>query len=134
MVDLQSRKASFVVDESVKTEKFKYLFSHCKGGYNIFVSKILYLYNFIVDKLKKYYLYINWNILFKDVAVWFVEVFVEGLTANFATHFLFGVDFNIFIIFAHGIFIHQSLSIIDRLKVLNHGPDSKIPPKEYSSE
>jgi len=71
---------------------------------------------------------VEWNTVKNDLFEWAVEVLIEGMSANFATHFLLGVDFTIFTIIAHGIVIKQGLSIYWRLK--EHGTASKIPKKD----
>jgi hypothetical protein len=51
--------------------------------------------------------------------IWVVEAGIEGLTANFATHFLWGVPFTWQTVLAHGFVIKQALSVYHRLRISN---------------
>jgi len=70
---------------------------------------------------------VDWEIVWGDSVIWIVEASVEGLTANFATHFLIGLPFTPMTLLAHGIVIKQGLSVYRRMKL--YGGDSKIPKK-----
>lgn len=121
------RKAEFIKVEKGQNESFKY----------VLVYKLKHRFNKLLDPLKKLYnkyierISIFMSTRFKleeiknDSFVWFVEVLIEGITANFTTRVLFGVPINLFTILAHGIFIKQGLSIHRRLK--NNGPNPEIP-------
>jgi hypothetical protein len=52
----------------------------------------------------------------KDMSLWILESLIEGCTASFATHIIFGWPFNIQYVLAHGIIIKQGLSIINRIQ------------------
>ena len=69
---------------------------------------------------------IDWSEARRELTLWVVETFLEGLSANFAMWALFGSDFNICTTMAYGIIIKQGLSIYWRLK---NGSTSKIPEK-----
>jgi len=73
---------------------------------------------------------IRWKQIFYISVVWVLEALVEGLLANFATHYLFGVEFNLKMILAHGILIKQGLNIIERVRNKSEGIKDLIVEKE----
>lgn len=120
------RKAAFVPTDEPQTKRFKY-FLNLFENINV-KEKLLSLKrttNKIIQKLKLWSSKVNWPLFFIELFVWILEAFIEGLTANFATHYLFNVKFNVKTIFAHGIIIKQGLDIWWRLR--KYGPNSKIP-------
>jgi len=71
---------------------------------------------------------VDWQYMCSVSSVWLLEAMIEGITANFATHYLFNMPLNPFTALAHGIAIKQGLSIYWRLR--KDGPGFKIPKKE----
>ena len=71
---------------------------------------------------------VDWKVMRNDFGEWSFVVSIEGLTANFATHYLLGLPMSPGTIIAHGIAINQSISIYWRLK--QNGEHSKIPKKD----
>jgi hypothetical protein len=96
-----------------KFERFKKIFLSLKRK----VNSVFQHLQLITEKFK-------WKDAAKDSFAWITEAMIEGLTANFATHNLFGLDFNVWMILSHGILIKQGLDIIYRLK--QNGADSKL--------
>ena len=122
------RKAAFVPIESEKTGTFKYLRPHAliRGILKWFAPCKRY-FNIVIQKPKLWIAEIDFEKLRNDSFMWLLEVTVEGASANFATHYLFGLPFNPATILAHGIFIKQGLSIYSRIKT--NGTSPTIPKK-----
>lgn len=117
------RNAGFVDDKPKRMEKFKYSFRHSYTRIVSVVKKYLNnTSNYIIQKLRM----IKYKEVLNDLCIWFLEVFLEGLTANFALHYLFNARFTLFTLFAYGILITQSISIIKRIVENKHGSDTKI--------
>lgn len=83
--------------------------------------------NSIVQKPALWASFIDWKVVKENALAWLVESFIEGFTANFATHFLFGMPFSIMHIFAHGFAIKQCISTYWRLR--KDGPALTVPKK-----
>lgn len=128
LIHQRIRKANFVPLESQEIKRFKYLDVF---KINKYVKKKLVRLKFPFVKnyqrLKLLIKKIDWKKMMSVLSIWILEAFVEGITANFATHYLFNVNFNLFTIFAHGIIIKQGLSIYWRLK--KDGEFNSIPTK-----
>lgn len=119
------RRASFVPVEPEQTKMFKYLLnffrlSKSKEKITSFKRK----FNSVIQNIGLWVNKVDWAKSRKDVSIWAIEVFIEGITLNFATHYLMGFNFSIPMIVAHGILVKQGLSIIWRLK--QNGSNSTI--------
>jgi hypothetical protein len=123
------RKASFISVEPEQSKRFKYLanYSWIKKSCEKLAS-IKRGANSIVQRIGLWSNKVDWGKITEEVSFWIINVSIEGLTANFATHYLFGLSFNVPMILAHGIVIEQGLSIFWRLK--QNGPISTIPQKD----
>ena len=125
LIHQKIRNAAFVPIDKEQNGTFKYLGNHLKFERfkKIFLSlkrKVNSVFQHFKLVTKKF----KWNDAVKDSFAWITEAMIEGLTANFATHNLFGLDFNVWMILSHGILIKQGLDIIYRLK--QNGADSKL--------
>lgn len=123
------RRARFVPQGEQKSKTFKYFLNF------LFVlsprktiAHVKRKINSIIQKIGLWIKKVDWEKLRGDVSLWFTEAILEGLTANFVTHYLFGVELNLFTILAHGILIKQGISIWWRLRL--NGSDAKIPKKD----
>lgn len=119
------RKASFVQIKSRNVDSFKYKLIHKLS------SKLPPCKRFINSILQKPRLWtskLDWIRIRNDGIEWIIDAIIEGLTANFATHFLLGVQFNPMTVLAHGIIIKQGLSIYWRLR--RDGTNNKLPKKD----
>lgn len=123
------RKAAFVPVKYDKDRNFKYSLPQ---RINIKRSKIFInakrSIKSIIQKPRLWLEHIDFQIVKRDIVQWFIEVIAEGITANFATHFLLHWEYNPMTIIAHGIVIKQGLSIYWRLR--KDGSASKIPKKD----
>lgn len=90
--------------------------------------------NSLLEKSKRSVARVNYKKVFTDLAIWFIETTLEGLTANFATHQLFHLEFNLQMILAHGILINQTLSIIKRIVEIKNGSNNELPAEEHPDE
>ena len=81
-------------------------------------------FNSMLGKPKLWASFIEWKELRGIVALWFTEAFIEGVIANWWTHKIFGLDFSIGMIIAHGFLIKQGLGIHQRIK--QNGPTTTI--------
>ena len=126
LIHQRIRKASFISYEEGKTETHKY---KPLRKANVVFTRLLVdarrRINSQLQKAKRVVKIVDWEAAAKESSIWLIEVVLEGLTANFATHYLFNSPFNAATIFAHGIIIKQGLSIYWRLKT--NGSDPKIP-------
>lgn len=109
-------KARFVSD-SEKTERFKYF----KVLTNKYKPKNLKLQlkgslNSLLSRPKLWVAKVDWKAVKSESISYLIEAGIEGFTANFATHFILGVPFNVATVFAHGFAIKQLLSIWWRVK------------------
>ena len=130
----QKSEAHFVTEKEEHTERFIYYFKHYIRGSKIYLESIKHKINFVVHKIVYWVGIPDYKKIFKEFFIWVLEVFIEGLTANFATHYLFHITFTIPIIFAHGIIINQSLSIIRRIVEITNGSNTKLPPEQHNDE
>ena len=122
------RKASFISLEPEKTGTFKYLRSYdLIGSIQKLFAPCKRYFNLIIQKPQLWLAEIDWEEVRNDSLTWLIEATVEGASANFATHYLFGLPFNPGTILAHGIFIKQGLSIYSRIKT--NGSPPTIPKK-----
>jgi hypothetical protein len=122
-------RAEFVSLESKEDETFKYRYRHLIQIVKVKSLNIKRFINILVSKLTILLKTVNWKLTLHDTLFWIIEIFIEGLTANFALHTLFDVKFNVWTVFAYGILIKQGLSIVGEIigKITN-GPNNKIPP------
>lgn len=120
------RKARFVHFKSDNTETFKYGLVHNvrQRIRNLFIRLKRYVNSF-KSSLSSWMSKFNWKTIGTDIIEWITETIIEGITVNFATHYLFDVQFNLMTIIAHGIIIKQSISVYWRFK--KDGPTAEIP-------
>jgi len=122
-------KAKFVSDDE-KTERFKYFKvltnkykpKHLKLQLKRYLKTLLSYPKLWVARL-------DWKAVQSESTAYIVEAGIEGFTANFATHFLLGVPFNVFTVFAHGFAIKQLLSIWWRVK--QNGSTPTLPSNKH---
>ncbi len=86
--------------------------------------------NTIIQKPRLWASKVNWPEARKDTIFWILNALIEGITANVATHYLFGVKLNFMTVLAHGILIQQGIDIYWRLR--KDGPNTKIPQTNKS--
>ena len=125
----RKNKAAFVISEYQEIESFKYNFMLIISKYS--KDKLGHLKNLsikIFQKVKLILSEIDWIVARNDLGDWSFQVLIEGATANFATHFLFGVPFNPLTMIAHGIVIKQGTSIFWGLR--RNGERTEIPKKD----
>ena len=84
-------------------------------------------FNSITEKPRLWFSFIDGKEVKKDLLPWFFEVIIEGIVANWWTHKIFGLDFGVGMIIAHGFLIKQGLDIYQRL--MKHGNYTKISKK-----
>lgn len=123
------RKAEFVHIKSDEIERFKYLIVHnilkkVKSRLINIKRKINSITHGPILLTSK----VDWQQMRNDILTVSIETIIEGVTANFATHYLFGLPFNPGMIIAHGIIIRQGISIFSRLK--KDGANTTIPQKD----
>lgn len=128
------RRAEFVPLESSDGKSFKYNVRH---RLNKRLSESLIglkrRVNTFVQKPRLWASQVDWGAVRKESVEWLIEAAVEGLPANFATHYLLGWGFSPMTVLAHGIAIKQGISIYWRLR--RDGSAREIPKKDkrYSS-
>ena len=81
-------------------------------------------FNSFIEKPRLLLSFIDWEQTKKDIIPWSLEVILEGLIANWWTHKIFGLDFEIGMIIAHGFLIKQGLDLHRRIK--KDGQHSKL--------
>ena len=121
------RKAAFV---DIKNEDGKNRDSFINKRNHRINRKILGVkrrVNSIQQKFRLWVSFVDWSNVKTDILKWGVRVIIEGFTANFATHYLLGIEFNFMTMVAHGFAINQLVSIYWRLR--RNGTDSKISEK-----
>lgn len=126
LIHQKIRKAAFVTEEPKKSDRLIYKIFLLRSKY--VSDKLIGLKRFFnsqVQFIQKEVKNVKWKALFSSVSVWITEAFIEGLTANFATHYLLGLDFNMPIILAHGIVIKQGIDIYWRLR--RNGEHKRLP-------
>ena len=74
------------------------------------------LFNSIIKKPRLWASKINWKETSRLLSLWFGEVLIEGFMANWSTHKLFGLEFGVGMIVAHGFLIKQLLDVYRRLR------------------
>ena len=122
------RNATFVHTELEESERFKYFqASRLSSKFKEIHISLKRRVNSIVQKPLLWASFVDWKTVREDLIEWSVESLLEGFTANFVTHYLFGWTFNLFTMLAYGFAIKQGLSIHRRLK--QDGTVSKIPKK-----
>lgn len=127
-IQKKNRNAGFVPLESKDNEKFKYKVSLRLSRYiNQMLARVRARFNKTVHATGLMVNIVDWKSITKEGIVWIVESAIEGVTANYAMHYLFNAPFNIATVFAYGIAIKQGLSVFWRLKT--NGPNSEIPTK-----
>lgn len=123
------RRASFVPLEEGNPERLKYKLNLLRSKYiSDKLIELKRIKNTVVQKVKIWFQKWNWKKMSLDTSVWLIEAGIEGTTANFATHYLFGLPLNPATILAHGIAIKQGIEIYWRLK--RDGENRKLPTKD----
>jgi hypothetical protein len=120
------KEAGFVTEKQQRFERFKYSFSHFFTSTKTVCINITKKSVSIVNQTLSLIPTINYKAVLTDLSFWLLETFIEGLTANFATHYLFHVKLTIPLIFAHGIIINQGISIIKRVAEIKHGSNKQV--------
>ena len=112
----KKNKARFVEVEEPKTNKFKYWFNYKSTNIKEWLLRLNKPFRYVNSEIRLLINQINIEQAWFDALIWISEAMIEGLTANFATHFLFGVRFDIPTILAHGIIIKQGIEIYHTLR------------------
>ena len=112
----KKNKARFVEVEEPKRNKFKYWFNYKSTNIKEWLLRLNKPFRYVNSEIRLLINQINIEQAWFDALIWISEAMVEGLTANFATHFLFGVRFDIPTILAHGIIIKQGIEIYHTLR------------------
>lgn len=129
LINNKIRDSGFVSYKPNNVGSFKY-----NGIYKIInkvkpkLQNIKRVFNSMIGKPRLWVSFIDWVRVKEDLPLWFFEVLIEGFVANWTTHKIFGLEFGIGMIIAHGFFIKQGLDIYWRLK--NNGSNSKLPTKD----
>lgn len=116
-IQTKIRKARFVQIEPEKTKMFK-----LQGLRNLISKKNKHFINVnrkvnsVIQKTQLLLRRVNWVKVKYDSIIWIIGAGIEGFTFNFATHYLFGTQFDLMTVFAHGIIIKQGLSVYWRLR------------------
>ena len=126
LINQKIRGAAFLPVSSGRSKTFKYKLSlYISKKFDKKIQKIRKTANTALSIAKKALSVFKWRNILYGVSVWCAEVFIEGITANFATSQLLGLDFNPAMIIAHGIVIKQGIDIYHRLRK-NNGEPSKL--------
>lgn len=128
--NLSSRinKAAFVQIDHHTIGTFKYnLMCNIKHRCSTTSISIKRYLNSRIQKVQYWVALFSWRKIGADSLTWGIETMLEGLSLNFATHYLFGMPFNMMTAFAHGIVVKQGLSIYWRLRV--NGTTTTLPHK-----
>lgn len=124
----QINKAAFVQIDHQTIGTFKYYLvrniRHRCSATSISIKRYL---NSRIQRIQYYIALFSWKKIGADLVTWCIETMLEGLSLNFATHYLLGMPFNMMTAFAHGIVVKQGLSIYWRLRV--NGTTTKLPYK-----
>jgi len=110
---LSSRKTKKSESGFVKTSKkeiFKYPKRHELG---LGTKRSL---NTVLQRIHAELQKVMWADLAKASSVWVIEAGIEGLTANWMSHYLFGVPLTWQTVLAHGFLIKQGVSVFHRLR------------------
>lgn len=125
----KKKRAEFVPVEEIQNNKFKYLSRLLKiEKISQWLIELKRSSNSKIQGIQLLLSKIDWKSVFKDSAIWIIEAFIEGLTINFATHFIFGLKMTPMTILGYGIIIKQGIDIYWRLR--NNGPNTKILKKD----
>jgi len=127
-----NNSARFVTEREQHIERFKYGVSHYKDYFRNILLNFRRVFNICCNRIRQIFFVVTWRQLFSDFFLWLVESFVEGVTANFVTHYFFGVTFSLPFIFAHGILIKQTISIVSRLRERKDGSNTTIHTEDKS--
>lgn len=113
----KNRSAKFVLYKTGKLESFKNskVYSIIRKIQPKFQNLKRWM-NAIIGKPRLWASIIDWKQSSKDSSVWFIEAVIEGAMANWWTHKIFGLDFGVGMIIAHGFLIKQGLDIHRRIK------------------
>lgn len=118
LIRKQKSKASFVKVKKGIYQTFKYKLRHyislCSAK-RFFQKFYLYMKrNFftIFSHGKFFSERVLWKDLFQEVSVWFLEVMIEGLLANFVVKQFFGMPMTFGSMLAYGILLKVSMSKI----------------------
>lgn len=126
LVHSKIRHVSWGEQKNAKSERFIYkLFLFLSRYIKKYLLAVKHKAITVYQKCKLLLQNVDTKKVRKDILLWFTETFIEGLTANFATHYLFGVTLNPMTILAHGILIRQGLDICHRFK--KDGGTKKLP-------
>lgn len=112
----KKNKAEFISVEKSRRDKFKYWFNYKTTNIKERLLKWNKPFRYVNSEIKLLINQIQLKQAGFDALIWLTEAMLEGLTANFATHFLFGVRFDIPTILAHGILIKQGINIYHTLR------------------
>jgi len=125
LLNSKIRKAAFVPLETQDTKRFKYqLYHNIINRFEDIGTILKRIKTYLWQRLQLWLSKADLVTLRKDLTVWLIEVLVEGATANFATHYLFGIPYTPQTIVAHGIIIKQGLDIYWRMRP--NGTNKKI--------
>jgi len=111
------RSCGFVPYKTSNLESFKS--SKAYAILRKFVPKFYNLkrtMNTIIEKPKLWFSFVRWDLVKEDLFPWIFDVIIEGLILNWATHKLFGIEFSLGMVIAHGALIKEILSIHKRIK------------------
>lgn len=130
----KNRRAAFVTYEFKESETFKYhSYSKIKLGLRNGLINWKRRFKSVFQGLKLRTNKIDWSKMIKDLLEWLIEASIEGIVANFATHYLLksiaiDMPFDAFTVLAHGFAIKQGISIYWRLR--RDGPATKLYKKD----
>jgi len=126
LINQKIRKASFVNDETVNIERFKYNLPLIRSKY--INKKLIALKNtcrktvqMVQLRLEKFDFVSAKN----STLIWLINAFIEGFIINFSVWGLLGWRFDIITIMAWGFAIKQFIDIYWRLKA--NGSNTKLP-------
>ena len=85
----------------------------------------------IIEKPRLWAAHFDWKTIRNDSTLWFSEALIEGAIANWWTHKIFGLEFGMGMIIAHGFLIKQGLDLYRR--IIKDGSNTKILTKNKQS-
>jgi len=107
----------FVTYRSTKVESFKNKGIHSIGRkLNPKLQNLKRTLNSIIGKPRLWMSNIEIKKSGRESSLWFLEVLIEGAIANWWTHKIFGLEFEVGMIIAHGFLIKQGLDLYTRIK------------------
>jgi len=109
-------KAGFVIVKEPLVDKFKYWFNYNSTWIKKWLLMLNKPFRYLNSEISLLLPQLKLKQALFDTLIWLSEAMLEGLIANFATHFLFGVRFSISTVLAHGIIIKQGISIYHTLR------------------